>query len=162
MEIKTESLTLYPVNKESELHRKFIEELGASDLADLRLAPFDELVKTPQEPSHLFWQNFYIVGEKGLFKNHLIGIVHPFKLLFRPSDELEINAYAVHPKYRNLGKGTKILRETSDFIFANHQCIDIIKLYISEENIISQKAALKAGFIPSDDYGIFGNHIRKR
>lgn len=54
--------------------------------------------------------------------------------------------YGVHPDYREMHYGTKILEETSEYLFRSDMPIKNIELYIKEINKGSIKCAINAGF----------------
>lgn len=79
----------------------------------------------------------------------LIGFI---RLAFLDSDGTLNLHYAVHPNYRKQHYGTKILQETSQYIFKNFSNIKKIELYIKEINTGSIKCAEHANFIYEKDF----------
>ena len=83
--------------------------------------------------------NIYLVCEDE-------GTITGYCGLWTVFGEGNITNMAVHPDYRKMHYGTKILEETSEYLFHSNMPIKNIELYIKEINKGSIKCAINAGF----------------
>jgi N-acetylglutamate synthase-like GNAT family acetyltransferase len=156
MIINLKTYTLLSINEKSKGDYILMEELKNNHYGPTNLYNFKDLCKMYPNNDNPYYEHFFIIRENNSIKNR-IGFLAPFK---NEKELLHIQSIVIHPKYRNMGNGTKILKEFSDKVFEIDEEVDNIILYAMGK--YCDKAAEKAGFIYTDKYGYCGDYIKKR
>ena len=125
-----------------------------------------ELTKDPLIASQLLLleENLYYTNSDDLLSNaYLVGMddnIVGYLSLYNYTNHVGMD-YAVHSDFRGIRNnsnetiGCQILKESSEFIFREYKKIEFLKLLISNRNIRSIKAALRAGFTsPEKGYDV--------
>lgn len=139
MDISIGKLTITSFCLENIEHLKFRNDLQKDEL-------IYEFVSTSIEDDfyevysdNLELENSYIIK----FQNTLVGYIYLTKLA--ESEGLVELRYAVHPKYRRLGYGRKILEECRKYLFTLDN-INGIELHIRKDNESSIYCAKRAKY----------------
>lgn len=150
----TKSFNFYTYDYTNENHRTFIKELLADPLVNNYIKDIDTFLyqesDDPLNSAYLVGKDDLIVGYINLYEYHLI---------------VDIDL-AVGESFRGIRNnsletvGTKILRETSEYILDNYKFIRYLRVMIAASNIRSIKTALNAGFKYVDHFSE-GNEYRK-
>ncbi|MDD3452928.1 MAG: GNAT family N-acetyltransferase [Bacilli bacterium] len=141
---KLNDLNLIDYDDDNIKHKKF-KNLLLSDLdfrnyfGDFFIKNSDNIFSSSEDlevnKAYLLMDKDMIVGMIRIFSYHEAGFINL--------------QYAVNPELRNLGYGTKILKEITKYFFENNiKCID---LNIDKNNIGSIKCAKNIGFEIKDE-----------
>ncbi len=137
MEIKLKSLTVTDYDSNDMDKVKFIKEVSEDPAIVEYVFPHpDKWLTMPTYSDKIESSCCYFVKDQ----DKIVGFFKPF--IYFDTD-LGID-YAVHPNYRNMGYGKKILVEVSDYFFEKN--IRKAILCIDENNAASIAAAQNAGF----------------
>ena len=137
MRIKLTSLDIVSYDKESKKKIRFLKEMNEDILIGIYFKDIiRDMIDERKDRKDMEIGYGYLVEDK----KKLVGFVQPIRI---EKNVLDIN-YAVHPDYRRLGYGVKILNEISSYYFSNN--VKSVRLYINKDNIRSMGCALKAGF----------------
>ncbi len=138
MELKLKSLTVTDYDSKDIEKVNFIKEVSEDPAIVEYVFPHpDKWLTVPTYSDKIESSCCYFVKDN----DEIVGFFKPFTFL--DTSDLGLD-YAVHPKYRNMGYGSKILLEVSDYFF--NQDIEKVILCIDEENTASIETAKKAGF----------------
>lgn len=142
MRIKLTSLYLTDYAEDNKKKRYFLDQLKNDILIEKFVSKDIEEKFKKIEPykndNRLHIGPAYIVGDK----SKLVGFIRP---AYFDCNVLYLH-YGVVPCYRNQGYGSKILTETSNYVFKHIEDVEKIILDISLMNTYSIKAAKNAGF----------------
>ena len=130
MDISIGKLNITSFCLENLEHIKFRNELKEDDL-------IYEFVSTSIE-SDIELENSYIIRTK----DELVGYIY-LKLISEEDNIVELR-YSVHPKYRGLGYGKRILEECRQFLF--NVDMNCVELHIRKDNENSIRCAESAEY----------------
>lgn|SRR5574344_50326 len=149
---RTNSFNFYTFNIEEEEHQRFLYALLKDKDTKRFLTNIDSFL---EEENSDFLDSSYVVGND----DKIVGYISLFKE-FNINDYKGVSYnYAIHPEFRHHGLGSRLLTETSDYLFARFKFIKFIELLISDHNFNSINAAKKAGFI--NDEGMLYHKYRE-
>lgn len=134
MDIELETLDLKRYNREQHLTVKEELECGAS--ASKHIHQIGERLELSKDNKSIY-QSGYVVEDNGM----------PIGYLFISSmrDDEVFLEYSVLKQFRGMGYGSSIVRETTDYLFENHN-IRSIRLDIDPSNRNSSLVATSCGF----------------
>lgn len=150
--IELQNFNLIKIDKTNEQQFSFLKELFQNK-EDTAMDYLGNLTNMNDENSYIVLNN----------KKESIGY---FSMSSPVINHMGLNSsslyYAISPKYRGNGYGTKFIQEISDYLLEN---IDMLILKIAKENISSQRVAQKNNyeiiFEDDEDY-IYGKSVVKK
>lgn len=148
MEIKLDTLKLVTFDKDQEHHVIFLKEL-IKDKTILRWFSGITNNLLHNHGDEFFDRSFFVEDEN----NNLVAFIN-----IGDFNEIERAVYlraATRREYRGLGIGKTLLLEITNYIFKNHNEVDMVKLKIDSENKASLATANACGYkwLEKDYYG---------
>lgn len=146
MKIKMDSLVITNYCNTDKRKYRFIKEISEDPLIKYFVSHnMDEWLEDSEDVDKLLIGPAYIIADE----RRLVGFIRLANL----DEEGILNLhYGVHPDYRKKGYGTRILLETSKYLFKNMNAVKEIELYISEINKGSIGCATNAHFVYGREY----------
>lgn len=135
---KLDTIMLHTVTKESVDEINFYRELNKDEEIGNRLHGLNGILLPVDK--YPFLGRAFLTSLNG----ELFGYLHIGNL-----DEVEKSVYlkaGIHPNKRNCGLGKLLLKEVTDYIFLNHQEVEMIKLRIASDNKASIYTANACGY----------------
>ncbi len=140
MKIKLTNLAITYYCSADKRKIRFIKEVSEDPLINHFVShTMDEWLEDSEDVDQLLIGPAYIIEDN----RKLVGFIRP---AFMDTNGILNLHYAVHPDYRKQGYGTKILTETSKYLFRNMDAVKQIELYIKEINTGSIRCAENARF----------------
>ena len=154
---KTQSFDFFKFNPDIIKHHEFLQKLLNDEHIQAYLKDIETFIL--EEDTNNIYDNAYLVG----LNDNIVG----YLALFNYSKIIEFH-YAVEPSFRGIRNnsnetiGCRIVKEASSYLFTINKKIDLIRLFIDEENIESIKMAKRAGFTLTDTCGYYQEYIKHR
>lgn len=140
MKIKMDSLVITEYCSNDKRKIRFVKEISEDQLVNYFVSgTLKEQIESSEGNENLQVGPAYIIEEQ----RKLIGIIRLASINKEGSLYLH---YAVHPDYRRQHYGTKLLKETSEYLLKNNKDITKIELHIKDVNNGSIRCAEKSGF----------------
>lgn len=135
MKIELETLSLIRYNEE--VHKSLKEELENGSSSSEYIHQIGERLSSSKDNDKSIYQSAFVVEDKAVPVGYLF-----ISNMIRDEVFLE---YAVLKNFRRMGYGSRIINETSDYLFQNHN-IRSIRLDIDPSNKNSVLVADSCGF----------------
>ena len=138
---KTENFNFYTFDPNNPYHINFVNELMNDADMHAYLRQFYKYLSKPDTKDTL--NSAFLVGEK----DNIIGYINLINV-----DKIEEIHLGIHPNFRGIKNSLgetyayRIVKETSDSLFANYKLIEYLRLFIDKKNIRSISLAEKCGF----------------
>lgn len=142
MNIKLKNLYITEYASDDKRKYRFTKEISEDPLVSIYVSPrISKLIESSEGLDELKVGPTYIIGDK----RKLVGFIR-IASIEKETKTLDLH-YGVHPDYRKMGYGTKILTEVSDYLLKNnYHDVKHIKLLISNINEGSSFCARDANF----------------
>ncbi len=148
MNIELESLLLTRYSEDK--HKGLKEELETGKSHSEFIHQVGERLENSKDNNRSIYQSAFVVEDLGM----PIGYLYISSMV---KDEVFLE-YAVLKEHRNKGYGSDIIRETTDYLFQNHN-IKAIRLDIDPSNKNSINAATACGYTVDEEEFALRNYI---
>lgn len=140
MKIKLDSLIITEYCSQDKRKIRFIKEISNDQLINHFVSShLQKQLEESEGTNKIDIGHTYIIEDK----RKLVGFI---RLAFMDFDGVLQLHYGVHPDFRRQQYGTKILKETSNYILKTIKPVKKIELYINQQNKGSIKCAENAMF----------------